>query len=202
MNYQVASIPVFSNRIHPGDPVSIATHESIRLVHHGANSELLHLKEIDTHILLGGIIEASRVAIEAVDSRELYWLAWVLDLSNIGLPQLDSHVSGLKLNPNKGVIGEKNLGLKSFVLALVDDNIWSDLLVPDSAIRVAHSRLGTSIGLGRSGFISLEEGVCGDDHREVIDGEEAVRVLQGLLVLQVVLHKHKEGGLVEGPDLS
>ena len=68
MNIQGASIPVFSNRIHPSDPVSIATHESIRLVHHGANSELLHLKKIDTHILLCGIIEACRVAIEAVHS--------------------------------------------------------------------------------------------------------------------------------------
>jgi hypothetical protein len=159
-----ASIPVFSNRIHPSDPVSVATHESIRLVHHGANSELLHLKEIDTHILLCGIIEASGIAIEAVDCREFNRLAWVFDLSNICLLQLKAHVSGLQLNSHKGVISEKNLGLESFVLSLVDDHIWSDLLVSESAVGVAHSPLTTTSTDTSRSIISLEEVVPGDNH--------------------------------------
>ena len=160
-----ASIPVFSTRIHSSDPVSVATHESIRLVHHGTNSELLHLKEIDTHILLSGIIEASGIAIEAVDCREFNRLARVLDLSNICLLQLETHVSGLQLNPNKGVISEKNLGLESFVLSLVDDHIWSDLLVSESAVGVAHSTLTTtSTDTSSRCIISLEKVVSGDNH--------------------------------------
>ena len=114
---------------------------------------------------------------------------------------MNSLVSGLQLNPHKGVISEKNLSLKSFVLALVDDHIWSDLLVPESAIRVAHSRLWTSSYTTR--IISLVKGVgAGDHHTEVVDGEETIRVLQSLLVLQVILQKDEKRGLVEGADLS
>jgi hypothetical protein len=206
MDKQGASIPVFSNRFHPSDPVSVATHESIRLVHHGAYSKLLHLKEIHTHILLCGIIKACGVAIEGVDSEEFNWLTWVLDLSNICLLQLDSLVSGLQLNPNKGVISEKNFGLKSFILALVDDYIWSDLLVPESAIRVAYKHLGrltsSSTNSCSRRIISLEEGVAGDYYRQVVDSEETIRMLESLLVPQVILHKNEQRGLVEGSNLS
>jgi hypothetical protein len=161
----------------------------------------LHLKEIDTHILLCGIIEASGIAIEAVDCREFNRLAWILDLSNICLLQLETHVSSLQLNSHKGVISEKDLGLESFVFSLIDDHIWSDLLVSESAVGVAHSPLTTTSADTSRCIISLEEVVPWDNHWEIVDSEETIGMLECLLVLQVIFNKHEKRGLIEGADL-
>ena len=62
------SVPVLSDGLHASELITHAPDVGIRLVHHSTKGELLHLKEINAHILLGGIVKARWIAIEAVDS--------------------------------------------------------------------------------------------------------------------------------------